>query len=50
MSAIQKTYQQASEGLYVQNTDGIQDSPLTEQELIQQQIESFYSCLQLLDL
>ena len=50
MSAIQNTYQQASEGLYGEDIHGIQDSSLTAQELLQLQIESFCSCLQLLDL
>ena len=47
MSAIQNTYKQASVELSV---DDIQESTLTPQDLLQLQIESFCSCLELFDL
>jgi len=47
MSAIQNTYKQASVELSV---DDIQESTLTSQDLLQLQIESFCSCLELFDL
>lgn len=47
MSAIQNTYKQASVELSV---DDIQESTLTPQDVLQLQIESFCSCLELFDL
>jgi|GEM_PF-2409397 len=49
MSAIQNTYKQSSVELSVGETDSAQDSMTTEDRL-QLQIESFCSCLNLLDL
>jgi len=54
MSAIQNTYKQASVESSTDNStddiDGIQASTLTTQDLLQLQIDSFCSCLELLDL
>jgi predicted O-methyltransferase YrrM len=47
MSAIQNTYKQVSVELSV---DNIQESTLTPQDLLQLQIDSFCSCLQLFNL
>jgi hypothetical protein len=54
MSAIQNTYEQVPVGLSVDDSvdeiDDIQYSTLSTQKQLQMQIESFCSCLELLNL